>query len=187
VAIAIDESSLGKQALREVGKLAVSPPMIAFFALALSSPWWHRPLFILLLQSYLVTPNGLIAWAFLAVLGACLAVCWWTGMAGIVKLAPIRRATKACRASGDLEGYASTREIWRTKHRKASRLIFLGMLPVLFLVPAFLAVFFGSDPFVNVVKVHGRYRYATPEENIRVIVKMWERPGIFTPLSRGPG
>ncbi|HVT10796.1 MAG TPA: hypothetical protein VHE55_00905 [Fimbriimonadaceae bacterium] len=166
---------------RELWKQARSPWCIAYFAFALTAPFWIPATVYGLLKSCLVAPSGLWIWLSLLVVG-CL-VLWGIGglFATVVKCA--RRKRQVDRTGSPEQRRAAAAEYREHVGRRIWRLWCAAIATTLFIplsVSLVLLTSFQEPTYIHVV--HGKRAYATPRQNLEYFLRSRERRGIFTPL-----
>ncbi|HWA82674.1 MAG TPA: hypothetical protein VG820_04540 [Fimbriimonadaceae bacterium] len=169
------------RARRELWKQARSPWCLAYFACALTSPFWIPAVVYGLLKSCLVAPSGLWIWLSLVVAGcvvlwgiggvfATIAKCAWRKRQIALTGSPEQRQA----AVGEYREQVG-RQLWRFWAAAIAMTLFLPLLVSLMLLNSF------QEP-TSIHVVHGKRAYATPRQNLEQFLRSRERKGIFTPL-----
>jgi hypothetical protein len=174
--------------LKELGRMLSRPAVILYFVLAATKQFWIGAAVYVILRTFLLTPNGFIAW-FLVVAAAGAFVIGTVSIgASAVKLRPLVRAARDCRQAGDSDGLERNLIAVREKrHRTMSRNFGLIVFPIVLLIPCGVAIMLtsGDSPMPILVRSHGKMRMATRLEQIRAEVRALEHHGIFKPLETG--
>ncbi len=172
--------------LREMIWMLTRPLVVLYFLLGLTMPRWIGAGCYWILRTYLLTPNGLIAWAVVIALAAAFLAGVTAMIVCIKKTSQLKRAARELKGAALDKGYARSEDAARALRRQAVSFMFgLMMLPILFLVPCAVAIIIASPGMPALVREHGRFRYATKTEEIRLVLRQAEHRGVFTWLDSG--
>jgi hypothetical protein len=166
-------------------RILLQPLVIAYFALALAREYWIPAAVYVLLRSCLCRVGASFVWLVAAagVLGFLGGLTYFVAKA-FTRLRSTGRVAMRAKKSGDLETYRLNLGQWRIQLRKV-RLWPLGLalLSIHAVLPSVSAlVLAGGTPAL--VRDHGKLRYASSDERIRLMLHRMEKRGIFTPLNR---
>ena len=173
-----------REAARAMGKILIRPSVIALLVLALTYNYWGIFAAYCLLKTCLFGAGPALIWV--VVVAAALGLVGGLGyfVFRTLRLAPIARAASKAGKAGDMDARKGLLEAYRAQFDEIGFWpIWVSMLSLLAAVPSMMALVlsFGTPALV---RDHGKLRYATHDEEIRLVLHRMERRDIFSPTNR---
>ena len=165
-----------------MGKVLLSPWMLACYTMIATLPYWASPIAYLTLRTFEFAPSGLVPWILIVLLGSYAV---WAFVAYIfyaVKEGRRMHQAKLAADGGDesaAEVYAELRGASMPVWRFASA--FMAMQA---LIPITAALVIGNQLMAEtkLVRSGKELRYESPQESLNRVLRRFEQKGIFRAL-----
>lgn len=160
-----------------------SPAVILTCLVVLTEPFWVLPLTYAFLRTLLVAPTGLVIWVFVALLASYIV---WSFGSWVLQLVWTVRSRKNLWQESPADDSACD-EVESTARRRSSWKLATAFIGVQLLIPPMvaLAMWQGMLAGPGPVDGNGKFRLATPREELARQLDVLERRGIFRPVWPG--
>lgn len=165
--------------------MLLRPPVLIFFALAITIRYWGAALAYLCLRSFVTAPSGVYVWIATVILAGLFISYFVIGFRNVNRNAKLFHAERQKIKNGASMDQRPLEEIRREHRRKGAPLLFCGLVAMQLLIPTVASLAEWNEmQSPEAERIDGKMRIRSPQEQLQGKLQRMQSRGVFMWLVR---